>query len=233
MSEQRERELIAQECARIMLDEGVRDYAAAKRKAAQRLMVDGRASLPSNLEIEAAMLERRRLFADADELAELQELREAALQVMRRLGGFEPRLVGAVLKGTAGVGARATVHVFADTPEELLFALMDRGLRYREAERTQRIAGSRTCRACCCRSAQRKSSWWCFRSTACVRLRPVRWTTGPCGVPTLARSRPWSRRGLRIFSTRGGWRSKDPRGLPRPALRRVQGRSADECRGPD
>lgn len=141
MSEQRERELIAQECARIMLDEGVRDYAAAKRKAAQRLMVDGRASLPSNLEIEAAMLERRRLFADADELAELQELREAALQVMRRLGGFEPRLVGAVLKGTAGVGARVTLHVFADTSEELLFALMDRGLRYREAERTQRIAG--------------------------------------------------------------------------------------------
>ena len=141
MSEQRERELIAQECARIMLDEGVRDYGAAKRKATQRLMVDGRANLPSNLEIEAAMLERRRLFADADELAELQELREAALKVMRRLEGFEPRLVGAVLKGTAGVGARATLHVFADTPEELLFALMERGLRYREAERSQRIAG--------------------------------------------------------------------------------------------
>ena len=141
MSEQRERELIAQECARIMLDEGVRDYAAAKRKATQRLMVDGRANLPSNLEIEAAMLERRRLFADADELAELQELREAALKVMRRLEGFEPRLVGAALKGTAGVGARATLHVFADTPEELLFALMERGLRYREAERIQRIAG--------------------------------------------------------------------------------------------
>lgn len=141
MSEQRERELIAQECARIMLDEGVRDYAAAKRKATQRLMVDGRANLPSNLEIDAAMLERRRLFVDADELAELQELREAALKVMRRLEGFEPRLVGAVLKGTAGVGARATLHVFADTAEELLFALMDRGLRYREAARTQRVAG--------------------------------------------------------------------------------------------
>lgn len=141
MSEQRERELIAQECARIMLDEGIRDYATAKRKATQRLMIEGRANLPSNVEVEAAMLERRRLFADADELAELQELREAALKVMRRLDGFEPRLVGAVLKGTAGAGARATLHVFADTPEELLFALMERGLRYREAERSQRIAG--------------------------------------------------------------------------------------------
>ena len=141
MSEQRERELIAQECARIMLDEGVRDYAAAKRKATQRLMVEGRANLPSNLEIEAAMLERRRLFADPAELGELQWLRETALAVMHRLKGFEPRLVGAVLKGTAGVGARPTVHVFADTPEELLFALMERGLRYREAERVQRVAG--------------------------------------------------------------------------------------------
>lgn len=141
MSEQRERELIAQECARIMLDEGVRDYAAAKRKAGQRLLVDGRTNLPSNAEIEAAMLERRRLFADENELAELQELREAALKAMGRLENFEPRLVGAVLKGTAGAGARAALHVFADTPEDLLFALMERGLRYREAERVQRVAG--------------------------------------------------------------------------------------------
>lgn len=141
MSEQRERELIAQECARIMLDEGIRDYAAAKRKATQRLVVDRRANLPSNVEIDSAMLERRRLFADEAELAELQALREAALAVMRRLEGFEPRLVGAVLKGTAGAGARATVHVFAESPEELLFALIERGLRYREAERSQRIAG--------------------------------------------------------------------------------------------
>lgn len=139
--EQRERELIAQECARVMLDEGVRDYAAAKRKAVQRLMVDGRANLPSNREIQAAMLERRRLFADEEELAELQVLREAALKLMRHLDDFEPRLVGAVLNGTAGAGARATLHVFTDTPEELLFALMERRLRYREAEHSQRIAG--------------------------------------------------------------------------------------------
>lgn len=144
--EQREREMIAQECARIMLDEGVTDYAAAKRKSTQRLMLDGQVNLPSNAEIEAAMLERRRLFADEDELAELQSLREAALKVMRRLVGFEPRLVGAVLKGTTGLGARATVHVFAETAEELLFALMDRGLRYREAERTHRCGGAQQVR---------------------------------------------------------------------------------------
>jgi hypothetical protein len=141
MSEQRERELIAQECARLMLDEGIRDYATAKRKAGQRLLIDGRTNLPSNAEIEAASLERRRLFADENELAELQELREVALKVMGRLKDFEPRLVGAVLKGTAGAGARATLHVFADTPEDLLFALMERGLRYREAERVQCVAG--------------------------------------------------------------------------------------------
>ncbi|WP_232224885.1 hypothetical protein [Acidihalobacter ferrooxydans] len=139
--EHRERERIAQESARIMLDEGVRDYAAAKRKATEQLMVGGRANLPSNLEVEDAMLERRRLFADADELAELQAMREVALRVMRRLNGFEPRLVGGVLKGTAGAGARATLHVFAESPETFLIALMDRGLRYREAERTLRIGG--------------------------------------------------------------------------------------------
>lgn len=133
--EQHEHTLIAQECARIMLNEGIGDFARAKNKALQRLGLSGRFCLPSNLEIEAAMIEQNRLFATADALAELQAKRKASLELMQRLIEFEPRLTGSVLKGTSGIGSKATLHVFCDFPEELLFALMNQRIPYRESER--------------------------------------------------------------------------------------------------
>lgn len=48
---------------------------------------------------------------------------------------FKSRLVGTVFKGTANHTARITIHIFAESPEELMFLLRDRGLRYCESER--------------------------------------------------------------------------------------------------
>lgn len=135
---ERQRILMAQECARIMLEEGVHDYAAAKHKAAQRLRVAGRRHLPSNREIEMAMQDHQRLFFDDEDRAALRDLRECALSAMQLLDRFEPRLVGAALNGTVGLGSRAVVHVFAETVEEVIFALMERRISYRETERVLR-----------------------------------------------------------------------------------------------
>ena len=46
------RRLLAQEAARIITGQGVRDYRLAKRKAAQRLGLTDQALLPRNAEIE-------------------------------------------------------------------------------------------------------------------------------------------------------------------------------------
>ena len=52
------RRLLTQEAARIMSDEGVRDFLFAKRKAAERLGLDPRRMhLPTNMEVEAALAE--------------------------------------------------------------------------------------------------------------------------------------------------------------------------------
>ena len=57
------RHLLAQEAARIMAEEGVRDFRFAKRKAAERLGFDPRSlHLPTNLEVEQALAEHQRLF---------------------------------------------------------------------------------------------------------------------------------------------------------------------------
>ena len=64
----RHRILLAQEAARIMADEGVRDFRLAKRKAAERLGLPVNGTLmPRNTEIEQALIDHQRLFNGAFE----------------------------------------------------------------------------------------------------------------------------------------------------------------------
>lgn len=130
--------LMAQECARLVLEEGVNDFATAKSKASQRLRLMGRSHLPSNREIEIAIQDHQRLFFDEEDHAALYRLREQAFRAMELLIRFQPRLVGAALQGTAGPGSRAVVHVFAEAPEDVIFDLMDQRIYYREIERMVR-----------------------------------------------------------------------------------------------
>ena len=51
------RRVLAQEAARIMAQHGIHDYLTAKRKAAERLAFTDFGALPSNTEIEAALVE--------------------------------------------------------------------------------------------------------------------------------------------------------------------------------
>jgi hypothetical protein len=137
--ESRERRLIAQEAARIILEEGVSDYGHAKRKAAQRLGLESGRNLPRNGEVEQAVLDRRRLFdTDADRARDLSRLRTAA-QAMRQFAAFSPRLVGALLRGSGHANAPIELHVFSDDVEAVALTLLDAGIPYRADERRLRM----------------------------------------------------------------------------------------------
>lgn len=131
---------VAEEAARIMREQGVRDYLVAKRKAADRLGVVDRHALPANHEIAEAMAQQQRLFGGTAHHDNVRELREVALQAMRLLRRFNPRLVGPVLAGTAEAHTDVSLHLFAPTPEEVAFLLIEQGLRYRAGERRVRLA---------------------------------------------------------------------------------------------
>lgn len=131
---------VAEEAGRIMREQGVRDFLLAKRKAADRLGVVDRHSLPTNQEIAAALSAQQRLFGGQAHEDNLRALRRTALQAMRLLEAFEPRLVGPVLAGTATPHSDVSLHLFAPTPEEVAFLLMERGIRYRSGERRVRLA---------------------------------------------------------------------------------------------
>jgi hypothetical protein len=136
--ESRTRQRLAAEAARIILEEGVRDYGQAKRKAAEHLGISGRRDLPANTEVETAVLERNRLFATPETRREyLDRLRAAAL-VMERLAPLEPRLVGPLLLGILEPQPVINLHGFAETVEEVIIELGDRGIQCRSGERHYR-----------------------------------------------------------------------------------------------
>ncbi|MDQ2697046.1 MAG: hypothetical protein M3Z21_17040 [Pseudomonadota bacterium] len=133
--EGRQRILLAQQCARIMAEEGVKDFLTAKRKAATRLGVANRALLPSNAEIERALAEYQRLFKADRQPLRLRTLRQAAVEAMHFFARFRPRLVGGVLAGTADAHSDITLHLFADTPEEVVLFLLEHDIPFVTSER--------------------------------------------------------------------------------------------------
>ncbi|MGH8290780.1 MAG: hypothetical protein ACREV7_17500 [Steroidobacteraceae bacterium] len=138
------RRALAQEAARIMAEHGIRDFFIAKRKAAERLgMQDGAAGLPKNTEIETALAEYQRLFAHDSHVESLQAQRRAALAAMQQLREFEPRLVGAVLSGTATEHSEVQLHLFADYPESVALKLIDHGIAHEVTERRVRMSPER------------------------------------------------------------------------------------------
>ncbi len=130
------RRLLTQEAARIMSEEGVRDFLFAKRKAAERLGFDPRSlHLPTNMEVEAALAERHRLFQSESQPGYLRHLRETARQALRLFERFNPRLVGPVLSGTASEHAIVYLHVFSDPAEDVAVFLMEKGIPYEPSAR--------------------------------------------------------------------------------------------------
>ncbi|MGH7107738.1 MAG: hypothetical protein ACREFT_14655, partial [Acetobacteraceae bacterium] len=122
------RRRVALEAARLISEQGIRDYRMAKRKAAERIGVHDEGFLPRNREIEDALREHQRLFR-GDEQPRAQQFRlETARDAMRFLARFEPRLVGPVLEGTADVHSPVSLHVFEDTPEAAARFLHDHGI---------------------------------------------------------------------------------------------------------
>ncbi|MEP7184613.1 MAG: hypothetical protein ABI767_02140 [Rhodanobacter sp.] len=125
---QRNRLRIAQEAARLMTEHGIRDFQHAKLKAAERLGILDTQALPRNLEIEQALREHQRLFLADSQPQLLRQRREAAIEAMRFLSAFEPRLVGAVLEGTADAHSAVCLHLFNDDADAVELFLREQGV---------------------------------------------------------------------------------------------------------
>lgn len=134
---------IAAAAARIMAEEGVDDYALAKRKALRRLGAPDTESLPGNDEIEAELREYLALYQADEHPGRIAELRRAALEAMQALERFSPYLTGPVLAGLAGPYAEIDLQLFPESSKEVELYLLDRNIPY-EATDERRYTGDRS-----------------------------------------------------------------------------------------
>lgn len=134
---------LAAEAARILVEEALTDYGVAKRKAAERMGLGTRASLPDNARVEAEVIAYQRLFGGPAYVQRLQQLRATAVRAMKLLAEFEPRLTGAVVTGAISDAHRVQLHAFPDKAEMVDVFLANRGIAAEPDERDYRYGDGR------------------------------------------------------------------------------------------
>lgn len=137
------RQLIAQQAARMMAEEGISDYAHAKRKAGRQLGVTDSHCFPSNAEIEEEIKLYHQIYHHDDQPQNLRQLRMDALSVMQLLERFRPHLTGPVLEGTAGRYAETDIQLFADSLKDVEIFLLNQQIPYTMQEKSFRIANDK------------------------------------------------------------------------------------------
>jgi hypothetical protein len=133
------RQLIAQQAARMMAEDGISDFAYAKKKAGRQLGATDNSTLPSNAEVEVELKLYNALFLSEEQPENLRELRVNALFTMQLLERFNPHLTGAVLDGTAGLMAETQIHLFADSIKEVEMYLLNQQIPFEVNEKSYRI----------------------------------------------------------------------------------------------
>ncbi len=134
------RQMIAQQAARMMAEDGVNDYAYAKKKAGRQLGVSENSVLPTNAEIEEEIRLYHEIYNADEQPLELAKLRKSALITMQLFERFNPHLTGSVLDGTAGKFAQTNIHLFADSAKEVEMFLLNQQIPFESSEKSYRVS---------------------------------------------------------------------------------------------
>jgi hypothetical protein len=128
------RSRIAYLAARLMAEDGIEDYALAKRKAARQAGMPVPRELPTNEEVEEALRTYQQIYHHEEHRNRLRVLRETAVRAMRELARFNPHLTGSVLNGNAGKYADVNLQLFTDNEKAVELYLIDRRIPYKSAQ---------------------------------------------------------------------------------------------------
>lgn len=128
-----QRALIASTAARLIAEDGIKGYAAAKRKAVRMLGLPDSVELPDDNAIESELRTRLRLFQDGEQQERLQHLRTIAAETMAIMQRFNPYLSGSVADGSAGRHAEIDIQLFTDSAKDVEIFLLNAGIDFRHA----------------------------------------------------------------------------------------------------
>ncbi|MGE5524307.1 MAG: hypothetical protein ACM3SS_11365 [Rhodospirillaceae bacterium] len=137
-----ERSRIAHLAARLMAEDGIEDYATAKRKAARQAGIPDTRQLPTNEEVDEALRLHQALYQADEHPERLRALREHAMEAMKLFERFNPYLTGSVLAGNAGKYADINLQLYTDSAKAVELFLIDRRIDYRSGQQRLYIGGT-------------------------------------------------------------------------------------------
>jgi len=122
---------VAREAALLLYTSQEKEYKQAKQRAGQNL---GVRVLPSNIEVANELDNLADEIEGSTRREQLLQMRREALQIMKTVRDFHPKLIGSVWRGTAHRDSDIDIVTFSSTPTTILRKLKNEGFEALKTE---------------------------------------------------------------------------------------------------
>ena len=121
---------VANLAAQLIMENGIKDYLYAKKKAAKSLGINENANLPTNSQIDKAIDEFNKIFNPNIDIEFLQQFKTQALEVMSIFKSFKPHLMDQLSQGIIPKFPEIKINLFADNLKDVEYVLLNSELSY-------------------------------------------------------------------------------------------------------
>jgi len=121
---------VANLAAQLIMEEGIKDYLYAKKKAAKSLGINENANLPTNSQIDKAIDEFNKIFNPNIDIEFLQQFKTQALELMSIFKNFKPHLMDQLSQGIIPKFPEIKINLFADNLKDVEYVLLNSDLSY-------------------------------------------------------------------------------------------------------
>jgi hypothetical protein len=121
---------VANLAAQLIMEEGIKDYLYAKKKAAKSLGINENANLPTNSQIDKAIDEFNKIFNPNIDIEFLQQFKTQALELMSIFKNFKPHLMNQLSQGIIPKFPEIKINLFADNLKDVEYVLLNSELSY-------------------------------------------------------------------------------------------------------
>ena len=121
---------VANLAAQLIMEEGIKDYLFAKKKAARSLGLNENVSLPTNSQIDKAIDEFNKIFNPNIDIEFLELFKTQALEIMNIFKNFKPHLMNQLSQGIIPKFPEIKINLFADNLKDVEYVLLNSELSY-------------------------------------------------------------------------------------------------------
>ena len=121
---------VANLAAQLIMEEGIKDYLFAKKKAAKSLGLNENVTLPTNSQIDKAIDDFNKIFNSNIDIEFLQQFKTQALEVMNIFENFKPHLMNQLSQGIIPKFPEIKINLFADNLKDVEYVLLNSELSY-------------------------------------------------------------------------------------------------------